>query len=83
MPFTLFSASYPFIINTLKKKKKKVTSSQTGKGYVERNNGSISGPHMAFTFWRRGVFFSHRNWENPFYIPAIMGGLTHVTYFEF
>ena len=41
MPFTLFSASYPFIINTLKKKKKKVKSSQTGKGYVERNNGSI------------------------------------------
>lgn len=81
MPFTLFSASTPFIINTLKKKK--VKSSQTGKGYVERNNGSISSPYMAFTCLRRGVFFSHRNWENPFYIPTIMGGLTHITYFEF
>lgn len=81
MPFTLFSASTPFIINTLKKKK--VKSSQTGKGYIGRNNGSISSPYMAFTWLRRGVFFSHRSWENPFYIPTIMGGLTHITYFEF
>ena len=50
---------------------------------VVRNNGSISSPYMAFTCLRRGVFFSHRNWENPFYIPTIMGGLTHITYFEF